>query len=176
MPRKRTIKGTSMQGDRPVWEPLLDAVGERVTCDFMWMFEVTLADGTLVQAYKHIETRGYLHLAADGTAYVYTDRDRYRPMSAADVLRAVIVGLPGLAGVTDEQIDASWAAVERLREREWSASDGAADERAGTRAVVRRRESQPGSTAQGECSIDEAEPVGPHASDAPPAPADQALQ
>jgi hypothetical protein len=32
----------------------------------MWMFEVRLSDGTPLHAYKHIDTRRYLHLASDG--------------------------------------------------------------------------------------------------------------
>jgi hypothetical protein len=179
MPRTRTLKGNATQGHRPVWQPLLDAVGERVTCDFMWMFEVTLENGTLVQAYKHVDTRGYLHLAADGTAYVYTANDRYRPTPAADVLEAVIVNLPGLAGVTLEQIDASWAAVKRLREREREPSaspGGAAHERTRARAVPRRRQAKPGPPAQVDGAIDQAEPVGAHAADVPPVSVDEALE
>jgi hypothetical protein len=89
-------------------------VGEEVTGDFMWMFEVALTDGTKLQAYKHIDTRCYIHLASDGRAFVYEEPDRYRRFPAAEVLAAVFTPLPGLAGVTEAQIDASWAAVDRL--------------------------------------------------------------
>jgi len=115
MGRSRVYRGTSIQGERPEWGPLLEAVGEEVTGNFMWMFEVVLTDGTSLQAYKHIDTRGYIHLAADGEAFVYESRDRYRRIPAADVLAAVFAPLPDLAGVTERQIRASWAAVERLR-------------------------------------------------------------
>ena len=117
MGRIRVCRGTSTQGERPEWGPLLDAVGEEVTGHFMWMFEVVLADGRSVQAYKHIDTRCYIHLASDGEAFVYESPDRYRTFPAANILTAVFASLPGLAGVTDEQIRASWAAVERLRTR-----------------------------------------------------------
>ena len=103
-----------VQGDRPEWRPLIDLVGERVTGDFMWMFEVELADGRALHAYKHVDTRCYIHLALDGQAFVYEEPDRYRSVPAATVLAAVFAPLPGLAGVTGEQISASWAAVERL--------------------------------------------------------------
>ena len=63
----------------------LDAVGEEVCRDFMWMFEVELSNGKRLQAYKHADTRRYIHSP-----------------------------LPGLAGVTAEQISASWTAVGRL--------------------------------------------------------------
>jgi hypothetical protein len=46
---------------------------------------------------------------------VYESPDRYRSFPVADVLAAVFGTLPLLAGVTDEQITASRAAVERLR-------------------------------------------------------------
>ena len=103
-----------VQGERPDWDPLLRTVGERVTGDFMWMFEVELETGTRVHAYKHIDTRRYVHLDQDGTAWVYSPRDRYRPYPVTEVLTEVFRPLPGLAGVTDEQIEASWAAVARL--------------------------------------------------------------
>jgi hypothetical protein len=114
MGKASTIRGISSQGDRPEWGPLLGTVGEGVVGDFMWMYEVTLADGRKVQAYKHVDTRGYVHLASDGEAFVYESRHRYRSMPVADVLAAVFEGLPGLDGVTDEQVARSQAAVERL--------------------------------------------------------------
>jgi hypothetical protein len=120
MARTRTIRGVSTQGDTPEWGPLLALIGEQLTGDFMWMFEVTLANGTKLQAYKHYYTRCYVHLDPDGGAYVYERPSRYRPYPVADVLAAVFLPLERrLNGVTDEQIARSWAAVERL--------EGAAD-------------------------------------------------
>ena len=114
MGKKRVFRGQGTQGDTPDWRPLVDLVGERVTGDFMWMFEVTLSNGMKLQAYKHVDTRCYIHLASDGQAFVYEDPDRYRSVPAATVLAAVFRSLPGLGGVTEEQIEESWAAVERL--------------------------------------------------------------
>jgi hypothetical protein len=114
MGRPRVYYGQIKQGDRPEWTPLLDAVGEQVTGDFMWMFEVELSDGTPLQAYKHIDSRCYVHLDPDGAAFVFEPPDRYRGFPIADVLAAVFAPLQGLAGVTHEQITASWRAVERL--------------------------------------------------------------
>jgi hypothetical protein len=110
-------RGRTVQYETPVWQPLLDLLGEELTGDFMWMFEVELDDGTRLQAYKHWYTRGYIHLSAEATAFVYESRDRYRSIEVPDILSAIFVGLPGLWGVTDEQIARSWEAVERL-ERE----------------------------------------------------------
>ncbi len=92
------------QGESPEWRPLLDLVGEEVTGDFMWMFEVELSDGSSLHAYKHIDTRRYIHLSLDGLAFAYQPPGRYRRVEAADVLAEVFVVLPGLAGVTDEQV------------------------------------------------------------------------
>ena len=66
------------QCDTPDWDPL------RVfLCgDFMWMHDVQLDDGTLLNAYKHRITRRYLHLAEDGRAFVYTGNDRYQEVDA----------------------------------------------------------------------------------------------
>jgi hypothetical protein len=121
--RRRSIyKGARYQGDTPNWEPLLSVLGEYLTGHFMWMFEVALTDGTKVQAYKHIDTRCYVHLDSDGVAYVYEDEDRYRRFDLAELLAAVFAPLPGLAGVTAEQIEASLAAVRRVRNAASSAA------------------------------------------------------
>ena len=66
----------------------------------------------------HVDTRRYIHLAQDGETFVYEEPDRYRSVAAADVLAAVFRPLPGLFGVTEAQIDESWAAVERVERRE----------------------------------------------------------
>lgn len=39
--------------------------------DFMWMGAATFADGRVVHAYKHCDTRRYLHLDEAGHAYRY---------------------------------------------------------------------------------------------------------
>jgi hypothetical protein len=116
MPRRRGIKGEMTQGERPDWEPLVNAVGTRVAGDFMWMFEVELSDGRSLQAYKHVDTRGYAHLTANGEAYYYEPPDRHVPIPAWRVFSAVFRDLRGLAGVTEGQILDSRAAVERLYE------------------------------------------------------------
>jgi len=75
--KKTAIRGQMKQYEEPNWEPLLYLLRAYVD-DFMWMHEVELADGTSVHAYKHIETRRYLHLGEDHRTFVYTDDDRYR--------------------------------------------------------------------------------------------------
>jgi hypothetical protein len=73
------------QGDAPDWSPLLDAVNEEFVGDFMWMFEVTLSDGTSLQAYKHIHTRRYLHLAPGGAEFAFEPPHSYRALPSADL-------------------------------------------------------------------------------------------
>ena len=90
MPTGRTFKGSMIQGRNPEWGPLLALVGEASAGEFKWMFEAELSDGTNVQAYKHVDTRGYLHLDAGGRAYVYRDPDRYELVPAAELLRRVL--------------------------------------------------------------------------------------
>ena len=84
------FEGTVVQGDTPDWQPLLDALGEEITGDFMWMFEVRLSDDTSLHAYKHIDTREYLHLTSDGRAFVYEESEHYRQLrTPIDVYRLV---------------------------------------------------------------------------------------
>jgi hypothetical protein len=118
MPRRRGIKGEMTQGERPEWEPLVNAVGERVAGDFMWMFEVELSDGRSLQAYKHIDTRCYAHLAADRRAYFHEPPDRYVPIAASQIFAAVFRTLHCLWGVTEGRLLDSRNAVDRLYERE----------------------------------------------------------
>jgi hypothetical protein len=90
MARATVLNGSVVQYDQPEWQPLLDAVGEMITGDFMWMHEVELSDGTPLHAYKHIDTSQYLHLTADGRAFVYESSDRYRLLrTPMDVYRLV---------------------------------------------------------------------------------------
>jgi hypothetical protein len=106
--------GDAIQGHDPDWAPLVAAVGEELVGDFMWMYEVELENGTEVQAYKHIDTRRYVHLDAAGMAYAYESPGRYRVVSVVDALTEAFKPLPGLFGVTPAQIRRSWEAVVRL--------------------------------------------------------------
>ena len=55
------ISSTSFDHDEPDWKPLEDLLGVDLVGAFMWMFELDLADGTSVHAYKHIATRAYIY-------------------------------------------------------------------------------------------------------------------
>lgn len=83
-------EGGATQGDRPEWRPLLDVAGEAIAGDFMWMFEVELSDGRLLQAYKHIDTRRYVHLDDHGAAFMYLSPNRYVSVPTAEALAAAL--------------------------------------------------------------------------------------
>ena len=86
MRRSADIAGEMGQDDRLNWAPLLALVGEELTSEFMWMYDIELADGALVHAYKHIETRRYLHLAEDGSTLRFTAPGHYEPIDRHDAL------------------------------------------------------------------------------------------
>jgi hypothetical protein len=67
----RIVRGESTRNwENPNWEPLLELAPEHID-DFMWMFEVKLESGLRLHAFKHIETRKYLHLDTEGRAFAY---------------------------------------------------------------------------------------------------------
>jgi hypothetical protein len=66
----RPRKGRVINYEHPIWEPLIRLAREHVD-DFMWMHEIELEDGTRLHAYKHWETRRYLHLDHGSRAFVF---------------------------------------------------------------------------------------------------------
>src|ERR1700750_3354123 len=85
---KRTLRRGDMQGGDPNWEPLLELAPEDID-DFMWMFQVELEDGAMVQAYKHWWTRRYVHLDFAGRAFVFIDSGLYEEVDPEELLSAV---------------------------------------------------------------------------------------
>lgn len=88
-----SIRGDVVQCERPNFEPLVCAVGHELASWFMWMFDVELADGTTLDAYKHVTTRRYLHLDATGRAFRYDETGRYQTVAAPIAIARVFVGL-----------------------------------------------------------------------------------
>lgn len=70
MTKKKKFRGRMTRSDSPNWEPLLHLARVYVG-EFMWMFEVELEGGKRLHAYKHVDTRRYLHLTEDGRALAY---------------------------------------------------------------------------------------------------------
>jgi len=90
------IAGTLLQYDEPEWEPLEALIGRELASWFMWMCSVRLEDGAVVQAYKHVATRRYLHLAG-GRAFVYTPERDYREVARR---QAIVLAFEGWESVT----------------------------------------------------------------------------
>jgi hypothetical protein len=71
MSKPQRFQGEHVNHDRPHWVPILAMVGPELTGWFMWMGELELSDGTRVHAYKHRDTRRYLHIGVDGRTFYY---------------------------------------------------------------------------------------------------------
>jgi hypothetical protein len=66
--KKRKLLGARRADSVPDWRPLF-GLSPGDVLDFMWMHRVDLADGTVVEAYKHWSTRKYIYLDASGRGY-----------------------------------------------------------------------------------------------------------
>lgn len=101
--------------EHPEWGPLVRLAPAHVN-EFMWMFEAELEGGLRLHAYKHRETRGYVHLDHGGRAFVYI-WDEGRPEDE-DALY--------------EQVDPHWLlrlVLERPRDRGWVRREVISDSR-----------------------------------------------
>jgi hypothetical protein len=107
-----TIRGIARRSDAPEWRPLVDLIGTELAEWFMWMFDLALAEGARVHAYKHVATRRYLHLAEDGRAFVYEGDERYREILPR---RAIHMAFAGWESLSPEPGDlVAHAALRRL--------------------------------------------------------------
>jgi len=105
MPRDAdTIHGRSLHSDAPNWQPLVDLVGSSLAEWFMWMFDIELADGEKVHAYKHIATRRYLHLAEDGRAFFYAGGERYCEALGHHAIREAFAGWESTSPEPDDTL------------------------------------------------------------------------
>ncbi len=106
MAKRTWYSGTTVGGALPVWEPLI-AIVKALTGSFMWMYEVELDDGRVIHAYKHHDTRRYLHLDTQSNLWVYQHRQgraMYRNGDLADALIEVFADWESLAfGPTSEE-------------------------------------------------------------------------
>lgn len=118
MSNPKRFQGEHVNHDRPDWRPILAMVGPELTGWFMWMGELELSDGARVHAYKHRDTRRYLHLAVDGRAFYY-DWDGKTPgggpydyveMPRTRALDAVVRGWKRMLRPAD--VDEIWAMVD----------------------------------------------------------------
>lgn len=92
MVKTEPISGEMRHGGVPDWQPLLDLVGEATTGWFMWMFDAELADGRILNAYKHVDTRRYVHIAPEGKTYLYVGDHSYERVPVLRALELVFFG------------------------------------------------------------------------------------
>lgn len=86
------------QYDSPDWTSLERLLGSDELCaHFMWMHDVVLDDGTVLNAYKHRWTRCYFHLAEDARTYCYVTDDLYREVDPCAAIKAVFAPWESLA-------------------------------------------------------------------------------
>jgi len=72
------LTGEIISADAPYWTPL-ESVLSREQCGYyMWMGEILLENGLRIHAYKHYNTRRYLHIGVDGSSWLY-EFARYIP-------------------------------------------------------------------------------------------------
>ncbi len=121
MPKTTWFAGESDGGGPPLWAPLLAVVGS-LTDGFMWMYEVVLDDGRNLHAYKHCNTRRYLHLDTHRKAWACQHRpgrSMYRKVGLAGALSEVFADWDGLAlGPSVEERALIAKAINAARNRE----------------------------------------------------------
>jgi hypothetical protein len=92
MTARGLIEGEMRQYDKPDWGPLEDLLCSDALCaHFMWMGDIELEDGTIVNEYKHRWTRQYLHLADDGRSFNYAGQEHYREVDVILAIGAVFM-------------------------------------------------------------------------------------
>jgi hypothetical protein len=97
MDRTARIAGEMVHADHPDWDPLTHAL----LGWFMWMFEVELADGRKVHAYKHIVSRDYLHLTHDGRAFVFRPEHSYVEVDLEEAVAGLFARWHSLIALRD---------------------------------------------------------------------------
>jgi hypothetical protein len=155
---RNDIGGTLSRFDDPDWDPLVALVGEDLAPWFMWMHAIELEDGEAVHAYKHVATRGYVHLGETGGAFAFCE-GRYRPIPPYRAIQEVFAGWESLLPAPDdivahaallraatrraEQLDEGALSAELCRRSRSTGPDASAEppRRSGSRASATARSS-----------------------------------
>ncbi len=90
MPAKSSTIAHVIQSEAPDWGPLERLVEAEIVGAFMWMFELETSDGRRIHAYKHIDTRRYVHLSTEGETFVYRPEARYLSVDPGQLLRQAL--------------------------------------------------------------------------------------
>lgn len=84
------MHGRMRQYETPDWSPLEELLDSDELCaHFMWIHDVVLDDGTVLNAYKHRWTRCYFHLTADGRTLYYVNDHRYHEVDPFTAIKSV---------------------------------------------------------------------------------------
>jgi hypothetical protein len=90
-PGRGLITARVVNYEEPDWRPLERLASPYLASGFMWMFELATRRGERFHAYKHIETRRYVHIDLHGNGLAYIpEEDRYECYPAWVLLRAAL--------------------------------------------------------------------------------------
>jgi hypothetical protein len=108
----RLVTGEMRQGTTPDWAPLEELIGYDACARFMWMFDVELENGTILNVYKHSWSRASVHLAGDGRAYWYVADQHYREVDRSVAVLAVFGEAGELTGPEEAAVLAAREALD----------------------------------------------------------------
>jgi hypothetical protein len=111
------VTGRVTSIDEPDWSPLDGFLPLKLCGPFMWMHAVELDDDRELRAYKHSETRRYLHLDAHADAWENLDQGRFRRMRHSDAIEQVLPSWWVLNQASEDERDAVREAFEAAHTR-----------------------------------------------------------
>ena len=127
---QRLITARVVNHEEPDWRPLERFASPFLASSFMWMFEVRTRRGESFHAYKHIDTRCYVHLDVDGKGLAYHwEEERYGRYPAWVLLRAALRPWWEKLDATPEEVAVAQLAIQRARDLEWGSGSMLAPER-----------------------------------------------
>jgi len=116
----RLITARVVNYEEPDWRPLERFASPYLAGSFMWMHEVRTRRGESFHAYKHIETRCYVHLGIDGNGLAFHwDEKRYGRYPAWVLLKAALRPWWEELNASAEEIALAQMAIQRARELDW---------------------------------------------------------
>ncbi|MFL5868200.1 MAG: hypothetical protein ACJ766_13960 [Thermoleophilaceae bacterium] len=127
---QRLITGRVVNSKEPDWRPLERLASPYLCSHWMWMFEVATRRGERFHAYKHIDTRCYVHIDIDGNGLAYhPDEDRYSRHPAWVLLRGALRPWWEELKASPEDIALAQIAISRAQRDDWGGDGMLAPER-----------------------------------------------